>query len=126
MSLHKAAEPEVEESATWKIIDSQKTKLLNYFARNFYNMRVLALCVTFGINFILLFYKVSSSEAEGVAMPDLGDENDDSKSVRFILGESGYMKSVLHSLALLHTLISFCSIIGYYCLKARFAAPRLC
>ncbi|XP_053538759.1 ryanodine receptor 2 isoform X6 [Ictalurus punctatus] len=117
MSLHKAAEPEVQESATWKIIDSQKTKLLNYFARNFYNMRVLALCVTFGINFILLFYKVSSSEAEGVAMPDLGDENDDSTSVRFILGESGYMKSVLHTLALLHTLISFCSIIGYYCLK---------
>lgn len=70
--------------------------------------------------------QVSSSEAEGVAMPDLGDENDDSTSVRFILGESGYMKSVLHTLALLHTLISFCSIIGYYCLKARFAAPHLC
>ncbi|KAB5561969.1 hypothetical protein PHYPO_G00012580 [Pangasianodon hypophthalmus] len=117
MSLHKAVEPEVQESATWKIIDSHKTKLLNYFARNFYNMRVLALCVAFGINFILLFYKVSSSEAESVALPDLSDENDNSESVRFILGESGYMKPVLHTLAVLHTLISFCSIIGYYCLK---------
>ncbi|KAI5618783.1 ryanodine receptor 2 isoform X1 [Silurus asotus] len=57
-SLHKAAETEVQDSLTWKMIDSQKTKLLNYFARNFYNMRVLALCVAFGINFILLFYKV--------------------------------------------------------------------
>ncbi|TSS85079.1 Ryanodine receptor 2 [Bagarius yarrelli] len=58
MSSHKAVEPEVQESAMWKIINSQKTKLLNYFARNFYNMRVLALCVSFSINFILLFYKV--------------------------------------------------------------------
>lgn len=30
----------------------------NYFARNFYNMRMLALFVAFAINFILLFYKV--------------------------------------------------------------------
>ncbi|MCJ8736532.1 hypothetical protein PDJAM_G00013580 [Pangasius djambal] len=117
MSLHKTVEPEVQESATWKIIDSHKTKLLNCFARNFYNMRVLALCVAFGINFILLFYKVSSSEAESVALPDLSDENDNAESVHFILGESGYMKPVLHTLAVLHTLISFCSIIGYYCLK---------
>lgn len=32
----------------------------NYFARNFYNMRMLALFVAFAINFILLFYKVCS------------------------------------------------------------------
>lgn len=32
--------------------------LQNYFARNFYNMRMLALFVAFAINFILLFYKV--------------------------------------------------------------------
>lgn len=31
----------------------------NYFARNFYNMRMLALLVAFAINFILLFYKVN-------------------------------------------------------------------
>jgi len=31
----------------------------NFFARNFYNMRLLALFLTFAINFILLFYKVS-------------------------------------------------------------------
>lgn len=33
--------------------------LQNYFARNFYNMRMLALFVAFAINFILLFYKVT-------------------------------------------------------------------
>lgn len=32
----------------------------NYLARNFYNLRFLALFVAFAINFILLFYKVSS------------------------------------------------------------------
>ncbi|XP_058254474.1 ryanodine receptor 2 isoform X2 [Hemibagrus wyckioides] len=120
MSFHKAVEPEVQESATWKIIDSQKTKLLNYFARNFYNMRVLALCVAFSINFILLFYKVSSGQAESESPSDLSDDDDDyadSESVCYILGENGYMKSVLRFLAVLHTLISFCSIIGYYCLK---------
>lgn len=34
----------------------------NYFARNFYNMRMLALFVAFAINFILLFYKVNLSK----------------------------------------------------------------
>lgn len=34
--------------------------LQNYFARNFYNMRMLALFVAFAINFILLFYKVGA------------------------------------------------------------------
>ncbi|XP_072545007.1 ryanodine receptor 2 [Salminus brasiliensis] len=116
---HKAAEQEVQESAAWKTICSQKTKLLNYFARHFYNMRVLALCVAFTINFILLFYKVSSSEADEERVTDLREEkeNGDSGAVCFVLGESGYMEPVLHCLAVLHTLIAFCSIIGYYCLK---------
>lgn len=35
--------------------------LQNYFSRNFYNMRMLALFVAFAINFILLFYKVNFS-----------------------------------------------------------------
>ncbi|KAG7222685.1 hypothetical protein INR49_026294, partial [Caranx melampygus] len=39
-------------------LDIYMTKMLNYLARNFYNMRFLALFVCFAINFILLFYKV--------------------------------------------------------------------
>lgn len=62
--------------------------------------------------------QVSSSEAEDMALPDLSDDKNGSDSVCFILGESGIMKPVLHTLAVIHTLISFCSIIGYYCLKA--------
>lgn len=40
--------------------------LQNYFARNFYNMRMLALFVAFAINFILLFYKVCVCVSLGV------------------------------------------------------------
>uniref|UniRef100_A0A8K9V6N9 Ryanodine receptor 2 n=1 Tax=Oncorhynchus mykiss TaxID=8022 RepID=A0A8K9V6N9_ONCMY len=78
----------------------------NYFARNFYNMRMLALFVAFAINFILLFYKEPQNPQQGPV------------SVHFVLEEStGYMEPTLRILAILHTVISFCCIIGYYCLK---------
>uniref|UniRef100_A0A671VHS3 Uncharacterized protein n=1 Tax=Sparus aurata TaxID=8175 RepID=A0A671VHS3_SPAAU len=121
--------------------------LQNYFARNFYNMRMLALFVAFAINFILLFYKVSTSttvieEREVVytsKQPDssvqwdplagealeMREEMMDEAgvplkpvTVRFVLEESsGYMEPMLRILAVLHTVISFFCIIGYYCLK---------
>lgn len=44
----------------------------NYLARNFYNLRFLALFVAFAINFILLFYKVNRSrDAAAAALIDL-------------------------------------------------------
>lgn len=50
----------------WSIIKLSSAGLLfslqNYLARNFYNMRFLALFVCFAINFILLFYKVTKVE----------------------------------------------------------------
>ncbi|CAB1343729.1 unnamed protein product [Coregonus sp. 'balchen'] len=129
----KPEEPEPQESAFWEMITTHQKKLLNYFARNFYNMRMLALFVAFAINFILLFYKVSSSssvsdEEEKVAVlydssGDLDEEDplvDDntSDSMQFVLEEStGYMEPSLCFLSIAHTLISFCCIIGYYCLK---------
>ncbi|KAF3691469.1 Ryanodine receptor 2 [Channa argus] len=59
----KSDEPDLQESALLKKIIAYQRRLLNYFARNFYNMRMLALFVAFAINFILLFYKVSSSSS---------------------------------------------------------------
>ncbi|XP_035526010.1 ryanodine receptor 2-like [Morone saxatilis] len=143
----KSDEPDLQESAFLKKIIAYQRKLLNYFARNFYNMRMLALFVAFAINFILLFYKVSTSssvveEREVVytsSQPDssvqwdpLGGEPMETKeevmgeageplkpvTVRFVLEESsGYMEPMLRILAILHTVISFFCIIGYYCLK---------
>uniref|UniRef100_A0A4W6FFF9 Ryanodine receptor 2 n=1 Tax=Lates calcarifer TaxID=8187 RepID=A0A4W6FFF9_LATCA len=114
---------------------------------NFYNMRMLALFVAFAINFILLFYKVSTSSSvadeqevmytssqpeSSVQWDPLGGETVETNedvvdetgehlkpvTVRFVLEESsGYMEPMLRILAVLHTVISFFCIIGYYCLK---------
>ncbi|XP_078504129.1 ryanodine receptor 2 [Lissotriton helveticus] len=122
---------EVQESAFWKKIIAYQQKLLNYFARNFYNMRMLALFVAFAINFILLFYKVSTSavlEEKEIAIetPCFGPRmssmeyhhNSRVITVHYVLEESsGYMEPTLRILAILHTVISFFCIIGYYCLK---------
>ncbi|KAJ8013934.1 hypothetical protein DPEC_G00035000 [Dallia pectoralis] len=126
-------ESENQESAFWEMMISGQKKLLNYFARNFYNMRMLALFAAFAINFILLFYKVSPSSSLSAEQTEAGvlfdssahvdtedrlvDKNT-SESVQFVLEEStGYMGPALHFLSLAHTIISFCCIIGYYCLK---------
>ncbi|KAJ6664647.1 hypothetical protein lerEdw1_006220 [Lerista edwardsae] len=127
---HRHGEPEAQESAFWKKIIAYQQKLLNYFARNFYNMRMLALFVAFAINFILLFYKVSTSAvAEEKEVPVVNSiENSKLSSlestshriitVHYVLEESsGYMEPTLRILAILHTVISFFCIIGYYCLK---------
>uniref|UniRef100_A0A8B9CUG2 Ryanodine receptor 2 n=1 Tax=Anser brachyrhynchus TaxID=132585 RepID=A0A8B9CUG2_9AVES len=98
----------------------------NYFARNFYNMRMLALFVAFAINFILLFYKVSLSQyylMKNIQVlwtlldfPDLNQFLEE--PFHYVLEESsGYMEPTLRILAILHTIISFFCIIGYYCLK---------
>nr|XP_046257248.1 ryanodine receptor 2 isoform X2 [Scatophagus argus] len=127
---NKSEDPESQQSALWEMISAHNKSLLNYFARNFYNMRLLALLVAFAINFILLFYKVASlpasQEDEGgvtsVYQEELDsaaeDDDDDGDAVYFVLEESsGYMELSLHFLAVAHTIISFCCIIGYYCLK---------
>uniref|UniRef100_A0A3B4Y787 Ryanodine receptor 2 n=1 Tax=Seriola lalandi dorsalis TaxID=1841481 RepID=A0A3B4Y787_SERLL len=120
----KSDEPDLQESAFLKKIIAYQRKLLNYFARNFYNMRMLALFVAFAINFILLFYKVSTSSSvvEEREVIYTSSQPDSSLlkpvTVRFVLEESsGYMEPMLRILAILHTVISFFCIIGYYCLK---------
>uniref|UniRef100_A0A4W6FDX3 Ryanodine receptor 2 n=1 Tax=Lates calcarifer TaxID=8187 RepID=A0A4W6FDX3_LATCA len=156
-------EPETSEYVHIFVMESQNltppsVSLQNYFARNFYNMRMLALFVAFAINFILLFYKVmeqctgdnctvstsssvadeqevmytSSQPESSVQWDPLGGETVETNedvvdetgehlkpvTVRFVLEESsGYMEPMLRILAVLHTVISFFCIIGYYCLK---------
>ncbi|CAB1450413.1 unnamed protein product [Pleuronectes platessa] len=45
----------------WNELEIQRIKFMNYLSRNFYNLRFLALFISFALNFILLFYKVSDS-----------------------------------------------------------------
>lgn len=56
---------------------------------------------------------VDSEELDSVA-----DDDDNTGRDYFVLEESsGYMEPSLRFLAVAHTIISFCCIIGYYCLK---------
>ncbi|CAL8286331.1 unnamed protein product [Lota lota] len=103
-------------------LEIYQTKMLNYLARNFYNLRFLALFVAFAINFILLFYKVTGDEADEVdpwnGGGKVGEEEDEGAMEYFVLQEStGYMAPALRFLAILHTVISFLCVVGYYCLK---------
>ncbi|XP_077437450.1 ryanodine receptor 2-like [Vanacampus margaritifer] len=118
---NKSEEAGSQHSALGEMISAHHKSLLNYFARTFYNMRLLSLFVTFAINFILLFYKVVSSPTSPEKKVDTSLDSaseDDEGGVSYVLEESsGYMEPSLYLLAVAHTLISFCCIIGYYCLK---------
>uniref|UniRef100_A0A3Q3BKC1 Ryanodine receptor 3 n=1 Tax=Kryptolebias marmoratus TaxID=37003 RepID=A0A3Q3BKC1_KRYMA len=111
-------------STIFAVLDVYLNKILNYLARNFYNLRFLALFVCFAINFILLFYKVTG-ETEEEAEDDEngwdGDEDDENTLFdmdEFVLQEStGYMLPTLRFLAVFHTVISLLCLFGYYCLK---------
>uniref|UniRef100_A0A7N8YKL7 Ryanodine receptor 3 n=1 Tax=Mastacembelus armatus TaxID=205130 RepID=A0A7N8YKL7_9TELE len=108
-------------SNVFAVLDIYLTKTLNYLARNFYNLRFLALFVCFAINFILLFYKVTTAEADDESQWG-GEEEEDEDTLfdmdEFVLQEStGYMLPTLRFLAVFHTVIAFLCLVGYYCLK---------
>uniref|UniRef100_A0AAQ5Z2K5 Ryanodine receptor 3 n=1 Tax=Amphiprion ocellaris TaxID=80972 RepID=A0AAQ5Z2K5_AMPOC len=115
-------------STIFAVLDVYKNKMLNYLARNFYNLRFLALFVCFAINFILLFYKVTDVNFQSQSHTNFkntwggGDEEDDENTLfdmdEFVLQEStGYMLPTLRFLAVFHTVISLVCLVGYYCLK---------
>uniref|UniRef100_A0A8C0F4R5 Ryanodine receptor 3 n=1 Tax=Bubo bubo TaxID=30461 RepID=A0A8C0F4R5_BUBBB len=126
----KIEKPEAVMANFFKALEIYQTKMLHYLARNFYNLRFLALFVAFAINFILLFYKVRLYDTEGSAVKMKGitedsnlwnsfdEEEEEEGMVFFVLEEStGYMAPALRALAVIHTIISFVCVIGYYCLK---------
>nr|XP_040130259.1 ryanodine receptor 3 isoform X1 [Ictidomys tridecemlineatus] len=120
----KVEKPEALMANFFKGLEIYQTKLLHYLARNFYNLRFLALFVAFAINFILLFYKVTEEpleeETEDVAnlWNSFNDEEEEEAMVFFVLQEStGYMAPTLRALAVVHTIISLVCVVGYYCLK---------
>ncbi|KAF4017270.1 hypothetical protein G4228_008671 [Cervus hanglu yarkandensis] len=120
----KVEKPEAFMANFFKGLEIYQTKLLHYLARNFYNLRFLALFVAFAINFILLFYKVTEEpleeETEDVAnlWNSFNDEEEEEAVVFFVLQEStGYMAPTLRALAVIHTVISLVCVVGYYCLK---------
>lgn len=117
-------------------------RVVSFLARNFYNLKYFALVLAFCINFMLLFYKVTS----------YGDENDDSEDELLGFGSGSglsdssgsgsgageddeedvlesvhvdedffYMEHVLRLAAILHSLCSLAMLIAYYHLKVPLA-----
>ncbi|KAM6311510.1 ryanodine receptor 3 [Aegotheles albertisi] len=119
----KNEKPEAVMANFFKALEIYQTKMLHYLARNFYNLRFLALFVAFAINFILLFYKVTEEpldevEEDSNLWNSFDEEEEEEGVVFFVLEEStGYMAPALRALAVIHTIISFVCVIGYYCLK---------
>ncbi|XP_064421057.1 ryanodine receptor 3 isoform X3 [Latimeria chalumnae] len=104
-------------------LEVYQTKMLNYLARNFYNLKFLALFLAFAINFILLFYKVTADpfdddDDDDIWIGDEEEEEDEEDKEYYILQETtGYMAPTLRILAIIHTITAFLCIIGYCCLK---------
>ncbi|XP_055318049.1 ryanodine receptor isoform X5 [Sitodiplosis mosellana] len=118
-------------------------RAVSFLARNFYTLKYLALVLAFGINFMLLFYKVTSYAEEGDEDEDdlLGfgsgsgilegsggsgsgagdDEDDDPMEAVHVDEDFFYMEHVLRVAALLHSLCSLCMLIAYYHLKVPLA-----
>lgn len=119
-------------------------KFVSFLARNFYTMKYMALVMAFCINFILLFYKVTSAEVDDSEEENgedeengdilgnftdevddggiLGDDDDEDLEEWVVIEEKVfYLEPVLRMLALLHSFVSFCMLIAYYNLKVPLA-----
>ncbi|XP_018801106.1 PREDICTED: ryanodine receptor isoform X11 [Bactrocera latifrons] len=124
-------------------------RAVSFLARNFYNLKYVALVLAFSINFMLLFYKVTSfgddEEASGDDELILSSGSGGSLTASGFAGGSGdgsgdgagdeedlpelvhvdedffYMAHVIRIAAFLHSLVSLAMLIAYYHLKVPLA-----
>ncbi|XP_020814892.1 ryanodine receptor isoform X9 [Drosophila serrata] len=140
-----------ETPAVHQIDFSQYThRAVSFLARNFYNLKYVALVLAFSINFMLLFYKVTSFAEEGEssgeeelilgsgsgAGADItgsgfggsgdggsgdGEMEDEIPELVHVDEDFFYMEHVLRMAACLHSLVSLAMLIAYYHLKVPLA-----
>ncbi|XP_057661319.1 ryanodine receptor isoform X14 [Diorhabda carinulata] len=134
---------QVETSAMSQInFASYGHRAVSFLARNFYNLKYVALVLAFCINFMLLFYKVSSLNEESGSgsgskgIPEIiegsgfdsssgagsgdGEENDLPELVH-VDEDFYYMAHVMRLAAVLHSIVSLAMLIAYYHLKVPLA-----
>ncbi|KAG5899237.1 hypothetical protein JTB14_035422 [Gonioctena quinquepunctata] len=118
-------------------------RAVSFLARNFYNLKYVALVLAFCINFMLLFYKVSSlnedsgsgsgskgisdiiegsgaDDGSGSGSGDSG-EDDDLPELVHVDEDFYYMAHVMRLAAMLHSIVSLAMLIAYYHLKVPLA-----
>ncbi|XP_070851060.1 ryanodine receptor isoform X14 [Drosophila suzukii] len=140
-----------ETPAVHQIDFSQYThRAVSFLARNFYNLKYVALVLAFSINFMLLFYKVTSftEESDSSAEEELilgsgsgggaditgsgfggsgdggsgdGEMEDEIPELVHVDEDFFYMEHVLRIAACLHSLVSLAMLIAYYHLKVPLA-----
>lgn len=117
-------------------------RAVSFLARNFYNLKYVALVLAFCINFMLLFYKVTTlgedGDGSGSGSSDIPDIIDGSgQGSGSGAGESGeeedplelvhvdedfyYMTHFMRLAAMLHSVVSLAMLIAYYHLKVPLA-----
>ncbi|KAL1124812.1 hypothetical protein AAG570_001433 [Ranatra chinensis] len=132
-----------EQSAVSQIdFNRYAQRAVSYLARNFYNLKYVALVLAFCINFILLFYKVTTlgedsdddggsgesgenllEELSGGGGEDMSGggsgEEDEDEPIEFVHVDEDffYMTHVIRLAALLHSLVSLAMLVAYYHLK---------
>ncbi|XP_038072837.1 ryanodine receptor 2-like isoform X2 [Patiria miniata] len=124
-------------------MDRVKQTFLSFFARNFYNIKYLALILAFIINLCLLFFRVSVLLADASPLPEANpfdeinstitgngetppptpDEETESEAEEIIILQEGVMhlEPLLQLLCIIHTLVSVSMLIAYCALKVPLA-----
>lgn len=142
----KSTQATTEPAAVHQIDFSQYAhKAVSFLARNFYNLKYVALVLAFCINFMLLFYKVTTfgEEHEGSGDSDLSDitgsgsgsgaggielgsgdgsgEAEEDDPLELVQVEEVYIENAMRFAAAMHSLVSLCMLIAYYHLKVPLA-----
>jgi len=96
-------------------------KALALVARNYHQLKFMALCLAFVINFLMLFYRAMAvPDAAAEEVPDDAIESvddDDANEVIMMDPKNYYMVYLLKTSAFLHSCIAFLMMISYYKLK---------
>lgn len=141
----KSSQATAEPAAVTQIDFSQYAhKAVSFLARNFYTLKYVALVLAFCINFMLLFYKVTTfgEEHEASGDSDLGDitsgsgsgaggielgsadgsgEAEEDDPLELVQVEEVYIEYAMRFAAAMHSLVSLCMLIAYYHLKVPLA-----
>lgn len=142
----KSSQATTEPAAVHQIDFSQYAhKAVSFLARNFYTLKYVALVLAFCINFMLLFYKVTTlgDDHEGSGDSDLSDiassgsgsgaggielgsgdgsgEAEEEDPFELVKVDEVYIEHAMRLAAAMHSLVSLCMLIAYYHLKVPLA-----
>ncbi|XP_065312718.1 ryanodine receptor-like isoform X2 [Gordionus sp. m RMFG-2023] len=106
------------------MIDNKK--LFGFVARNYYNIKYIALALAFAINFLLLFFKVdqvpleeksSKIDASNLNLSEANSSDSNVKEYIRLDENAIFLSPLIQILCVTHIFVSLAMLIGYYYLK---------